>query len=161
MRWQGRRASSNIEDRRGMRFGKAGGVGLGALIVALIALYFGQDPTLVLQNLPQQSLPVEQTPYEESAAEAQLREFVSVVLADTEEAWDQIFAAAGRAYEQPTLVLFSGAVQSACGFAEAAMGPFYCPADRKAYIDLNFYQELQNRFGASGDFGQAYVIAHE
>ena len=100
-------------------------------------------------------------PYQESPEEAQLREFVSFVLADTEDTWGAIFTAGGRTYEQPTLVLFSGAVQSACGFAQAAVGPFYCPGDRKVYIDLSFYQDLQSRFGAPGDFAQAYVVAHE
>lgn len=161
MRWQGRRGSTNIEDRRGMRYGKAGGVGLGAIVLALIAMYFGQDPSIVLQNLPQQPTDAQQTPYQESPAEAQLREFVAVVLADTEATWGEIFAAEGRVYEQPTLVLFSQAVESGCGFAEAAVGPFYCPVDRKAYIDLTFYEELHTRFGAPGDFAQAYVIAHE
>jgi uncharacterized protein len=161
MRWQGRRGSSNVEDRRGMRYGKAGGIGLGTIVLALLAIYFGQDPSVVLQNIPQQSGQAEQVPYQESAAEAQLREFISVVLADTEQAWGGIFAAAGRTYEEPQLVLFSEAVQTACGFAPGAVGPFYCPADHKAYIDLTFYQELQNRFGAPGDFAQAYVIAHE
>jgi predicted metalloprotease len=161
MRWQGRRGSTNIEDRRGMRYGKAGGVGIGAIVLALIAMYFGQDPSVVLQNLPQQQPQGEQVPYEESAAEAQVREFISVVLADTEQTWGEIFAANGRTYEQPQLVLFSGAVESACGFAQAAVGPFYCPLDRNAYIDLSFYEELRSRFGAPGDFAQAYVIAHE
>ena len=161
MRWQGRRGSTNIEDRRGMRYGKAGGIGIGTIVLALIAMYFGQDPSVVLQNVPQQSGQAERVPYEESPAEAQLREFISFVLADTEQTWGDVFAAAGRTYEQPQLVLFSGAVESGCGFAQAAVGPFYCPLDRKAYIDLSFYEELQSRFGASGDFAQAYVIAHE
>ena len=100
-------------------------------------------------------------PYEESPEEAQLRQFISVVLADTEDTWGAIFNSAGRTYEQPGLVLFSGAVESACGFAQAAVGPFYCPGDRQVYIDLSFYQELQSRFGAPGDFAQAYVISHE
>lgn len=103
----------------------------------------------------------EQVPYQESAAEARDREFISRVLADTEATWSQIFASAGRTYEEPKLVLFSGAVQSACGFAQAAVGPFYCPADHKVYIDLSFYDELKTRFGAPGDFAQAYVVAHE
>jgi len=110
----------------------------------------------------QPSAPTSQEgPYQETAEEAQSREFVSVVLADTEETWGEIFRQAGRTYEQPKLVLFSGAVESACGFAEAAVGPFYCPGDHKVYIDLSFYQELQSRFGAPGDFAQAYVVAHE
>jgi predicted metalloprotease len=160
MRWQGRRESQNVEDRRGVRFGRAGGIGLGTIILALVAVYFGQDPSVVLQSLPDSTTPRE-GPYRESEQEAQLREFVSVVLADTEEAWTAIFADAGRTYEQPRLVLFSGAVESACGFAQSAVGPFYCPGDRKVYIDLSFYQDLQNRFGAPGDFAQAYVVAHE
>ena len=161
MRWEGRRGSQNIEDRRGMRFGRAGGIGLGTIVLALVAAYFGVDPSVVLQNTQPSGQQAEQVQYEESAEEAHLREFVSVVLADTEDAWGAIFSAAGRTYEQPTLVLFSGAAQSACGFAQAAVGPFYCPGDRKVYIDLSFYQDLQKRFGAPGDFAQAYVVAHE
>lgn len=161
MRWQGRRASQNVEDRRGMRFGRAGGIGIGTIILALVAVYFGADPSVVLQGVQPSSQQAEQGPYQESPEEAQLREFVSVVLADTEDAWGAIFSAAGRTYEPPSLVLFSGAVQSACGFAQAAVGPFYCPGDRKVYIDLSFYQDLQSRFGAPGDFAQAYVVAHE
>jgi uncharacterized protein len=160
MRWAGRRGSSNIEDRRGTRFRGAGGIGLGTIVLALVALYFGQDPSVVLQNV-QPSQQAEQVPYQESADEAQLREFISVVLADTEETWGAIFGMNGSTYQEPTLVLFSGAVESACGFAQAAVGPFYCPADRKVYIDLSFYRDLQTRFGAPGDFAQAYVIAHE
>lgn len=161
MRWQGRRGSSNVEDRRGMRYGRAGGIGIGTIVLALIAIYFGQDPSVVLQGVQPSAPTGEQVPYQESAEEAQLREFVSVVLADTEDAWGQIFGAAGQTYEQPKLVLFSGAVESACGFAQAAVGPFYCPGDRKVYIDLSFYHDLQSRFGAPGDFAQAYVVAHE
>jgi uncharacterized protein len=162
MRIGGRRASSNVEDRRGTRLGRAGGIGLGTVVLALIAAYFGVDPGVVLQNA-QQSAPVQQeeVPYQESATEAQARELVTVVLADTEDAWGRIFAASGLAYEQPKLVLFSEAVKTGCGIGQAASGPFYCPADRNVYIDLTFYQELQQRFGAPGDFAQAYVIAHE
>jgi uncharacterized protein len=160
MRWEGRRESQNVEDRRGMRFGRAGGIGLGTIVLALVAAYFGVDPSVVLQGT-QPSQQAQQVPYEESADEARLRKFVSVVLADTEDAWGAIFSAAGRTYEQPSLVLFSGAVESACGFAQAAVGPFYCPADHQVYIDLSFYQDLQSRFGAPGDFAQAYVVAHE
>lgn len=161
MRWRGRQGSSNIEDRRGVRFGRAGGIGIGTIVLALIAIYFGQDPSVVLQGVQPSAPTSEEGPYQETAEEAQSREFVGVVLADTEETWGQIFSEAGRTYEQPKLVLFSGAVQSACGFAEAAVGPFYCPGDHKVYIDLSFYQELQDRFGAPGDFAQAYVVAHE
>jgi uncharacterized protein len=161
MRWQGRRASQNVEDRRGIRFGRAGGIGLGTIVLALVAAYFGMDPSVVLQGVQPSEQQGEQVPYQESPEETHLRQFVSVVLADTEDAWGALFAQAGRTYEQPSLVLFSGAVQSACGFAQAAVGPFYCPGDRKVYIDLSFYQELQSRFGAPGDFAQAYVVAHE
>lgn len=161
MRWQGRQGSSNIEDRRGVRFGRAGGIGIGTIVLALIAIYFGQDPSVVLQGVQPSQPTSEEGPYQETPQEAQSREFVGVVLADTEETWGEIFRQAGRTYEQPKLVLFSGAIQSACGFAEAAVGPFYCPGDHKVYIDLSFYQELQNRFGAPGDFAQAYVVAHE
>jgi uncharacterized protein len=161
MRWQGRRGSSNIEDRRGTRYGKAGGIGIGTIVLALVAMYFGQDPSIVLQNAQQSAPTAEQGPYQESAEEGQLREFIGVVLADTEETWGQLFSQAGGDYQEPTLVLFSGAVESACGFAQAAVGPFYCPGDRKVYIDLSFYRDLQSRFGAPGDFAQAYVVAHE
>ena len=162
MRWQGRSGSNQIEDRRGIRLGKAGGIGgIGAVVLALIAMYFGQDPSVVLQQFDGGQTTSEQTPYQESAAEAQTREMISVVLADTEQTWEKIFAASGKQYEKPTLVLFSQAVQSACGMAEAAVGPFYCPGDHKVYIDLSFYDELKNRFGAPGDFAQAYVVAHE
>ena len=161
MRWQGRQGSSNVEDRRGVRFGRAGGIGIGTIVLALIAIYFGQDPSVVLQGVQPSAPTSQEGPYQETAEEAQSREFVSVVLADTEETWGEIFRQAGRTYEPPKLVLFSGAVESACGFAEAAVGPFYCPGDHKVYIDLSFYQELQSRFGAPGDFAQAYVVAHE
>jgi len=144
-----------------VRFGRAGGIGIGTILLALVAIYFGQDPSVVLQSVQPSGSVSEEGPYQETPEEAQLREFVSVVLADTEETWGQIFSEAGGTYEQPKLVLFSGAVESACGFAQAAVGPFYCPADRKVYIDLSFYQDLQDRFGAPGDFAQAYVVAHE
>ena len=161
MRWEGRRTSQNVEDRRGMRYGKAGGIGLGGVLLALVAMYFGVDPSVVLQGVQQPSQQAEQVPYEESPEEAQLRKFVLFVLADTEDTWNSIFNAAGRSYQEPRLVLFSGAVESACGFAQAAVGPFYCPGDQQLYIDLSFYQDLQSRFGAGGDFAQAYVVAHE
>ena len=162
MRLGGRRESSNIQDRRGTRLGRAGGIGIGTVVLALVAAYFGVDPGVVLQNA-QQAGPTQeqQVPYQESAGEAQARELVSVVLADTEDTWTQIFAAAGRTYEQPKLVLFTEAVKTGCGVGQTQSGPFYCPADHNVYIDLTFYQELQQRFGAPGDFAQAYVIAHE
>ena len=161
MRIEGRRESQNIEDRRGIRLGRAGGIGIGTIVLALVAIYFGQDPSVVLQGVEQGPVTQEQVPYQESASEGEARKLVQVVLADTEDAWGAIFASAGRTYEQPTLVLFSGTVESACGYAQAAVGPFYCPGDRKVYIDLSFYQDMKTRFGAPGDFAQAYVIAHE
>ena len=164
MKWQTGRRSNNVEDRRGMR--PAGvamkGGGIGMVVMVLIALYFGVDPSVVLQSglqeTPQESGPVPAPP---AAGEDPLAEFVSVVLADTEDTWRALFKAANEQYEEPRLVLFSGAVQSACGHAQAAMGPFYCPADRKVYIDLSFYRDLRDRHNAPGDFAQAYVIAHE
>jgi predicted metalloprotease len=164
MRWEQGRRSSNIEDRRGMRARPAMlGGGLGTVIILIIALYLGVDPTFLLQQVPGPDavqVPAGRTgtgdPAEDRAAD-----FVSAVLADTEDTWTALFAAAGRQYEPPVLVLFTDAVNSACGFAQAAVGPFYCPADRKVYIDLSFFDELHTRFQAPGDFAQAYVIAHE
>lgn len=161
MRWRNGRESSNIEDRRGLRAAPtiAGG-GIGTIIIVLLAMYFGIDPSFLLQGGAPGGTPVQQ-PVSMSPAEDDLRRFVSVVLADTEDTWHDLFRRMGGTYQEPKLVLFSGAVQSACGFAQAAVGPFYCPADQKVYIDLGFYQELKNRFQAPGDFAQAYVIAHE
>jgi predicted metalloprotease len=164
MRWEQGRRSENVEDRRGMRVsrGVAGG-GIGTIILVLVALYFGVDPSIILDQNPLQipAPPSQSAPYSGSPEENRLSEFVSVVLADTEDTWQGLFRSMGKTYEEPKLVLFSGAVQSACGFASAAVGPFYCPADRKLYIDLSFYRDLQQKFGAPGDFAQAYVIAHE
>ncbi len=161
MRLENRRESSNVQDRRGIRYGKAGGIGIGTIVLALIAVYFGQDPSVVLQGVQQGPVQQEQVPYQESAEEAEARVLVSKVLADTEDAWGEIFRANGRVYEEPQLILFSEGVDTACGFAQSAVGPFYCPADRNVYIDLTFYRDLHNRFGAPGDFAQGYVIAHE
>ncbi len=164
MRWRTGRRSSNIEDRRSIRIPrKVTGGGIGIIVVALIAMYFGVDPTIFLsqQGPTSSSVSTYTTSKPISPAENQLADFVSVVLADTEDTWRVLFNKMGKTYREPTLVLFSGAVQSACGFAQAAMGPFYCPADQKVYIDLSFYQDLKNRHGAPGDFAQAYVIAHE
>jgi predicted metalloprotease len=162
MRWKDGRRSGNIEDRRGVRLsGKAKGGGLTILILALVGMYFGIDPSIILQqgaNLGTTTVEQQYTPTE---AENELADFVSVVLADTEDTWDAMFSQAGGRYDPPVLVLFSGAVESACGFAQAAMGPFYCPADQKVYIDLGFYQDLKTKMGAPGDFAQAYVVAHE
>jgi len=162
---EGRRQSSNVEDRRGrgpLRTGVGISVGGALLLVALTLMGVDPLPFLGLAVSPDQ--PQEQPsdqPYHESPQEAKLREMTAVVLADTEETWHQILPKYGVQYVEPTLVLFSGAVQSACGTAEAAMGPFYCPSDQKVYIDMSFYNDLAQRFGAPGDFAQAYVVAHE
>jgi len=162
MRWERGRRSDNIEDRRGMRVGKAGGIGIGTIVLALVAMYFGVDPSVVLNqagNLaPAQTA---QSPATFSPEEEKLKEFMSVVLADTEDVWGSLFQGSGKTYAQPKLVLFSGAVQSACGHAEAAMGPFYCPGDQKLYLDMSFFNDLAQRHDAPGDFAQAYVLAHE
>ncbi len=163
MRWERGRRSDNIEDRRGMRVGGRGlaGGGLGAIVLALVAMYFGVDPAVVL-NQAGNLAPTEQTqPATFSPEEERLKDFMAVVLADTEDVWGTLFQGSGRQYEQPKLVLFSGAVQSACGFAQAVMGPFYCPADRKLYLDMSFFNDLAQRHDAPGDFAQAYVVAHE
>ncbi len=163
MLWKDRRKSENVEDRRDevVSGGSKKGIGIITLIVAVIAMYFGVDPAVVLQHIPNQQPTTTSAPRTKSAEEEQLAAFISVVLADTEDAWNKIFKEMGKTYQEPTLILFSGAVQSACGFADAAVGPFYCPADKKAYIDLSFYQDLKQRFHSPGDFAQAYVIAHE
>jgi predicted metalloprotease len=162
MRWQGSRRSTNVQDYRGRRLGGGAGIGIGGTLIALAAAYFfGVDPRLILgltegvQNATQQSAPAAGTPQDEAG------QFMAAVLGETEDAWGAIFQANGAQYVPPTLVLFSDQVRSGCGAASAAVGPFYCPADRKVYIDLAFYNELASRFGAPGDFAQAYVLAHE
>jgi predicted metalloprotease len=163
MRLDDERQSDNVEDRRGMRVSRtAMGGGIGTLLLVLAALYLGVDPRMLLTEAPTS----ERTSGEDStqarpAAENQLAEFVSKVLANTEDTWQELFRRGGKSYRVPKLVLFTGAVESACGFAQSAVGPFYCPEDQKVYIDLGFYQELRDRFRAPGDFAQAYVIAHE
>ena len=166
MRWRDGRESDNIEDRRGMsipRGAKIGGVGgLGLLAVVLIGMFLGIDPTVLLQGVPDMQTPsVSVQPSGQRAGKDDLRDFVAVVLGETEDVWHETFQKMGRTYQAPTLVLFSGAVESACGVAGSAVGPFYCPSDRKVYLDLRFFGDLRARFGASGDFAQAYVIAHE
>ncbi len=160
MRWRDGRRSQNVEDRRGSRLpGGAVGGGLGGiLIVAVLALLLGRDPTQLLASLDggQAAGSVATSPAEEAQ-----KDFVSVVLADTEDVWGELFAAQGRRYEAPRLVLFRGVVRSACGTQDAAVGPFYCPGDARVYLDLDFFDELARRLGAPGDFAQAYVIAHE
>jgi hypothetical protein len=142
---------------------KAAGGGLGIIVIALVAMYFGVDPSVILnqQSPTSNSVSTYTTSTPISQAENELADFVSVVLADTEDTWHVLFNKIGKAYREPNLVLFSGAVESACGYAQAAMGPFYCPADQKVYIDLSFYRDLKKRYQAPGDFAQAYVIAHE
>jgi hypothetical protein len=160
MRWQGREGSSNVEDRR-RRGGAArtgAGLGLGSIIVVIIALLLGQDPRQFLQQMQQPA------PAAQQAADPndELAQFVSVVLKDNEDVWDKLFREqVGRPYRKPVLVLFSGSTQSACGYASSATGPFYCPGDNRLYIDLSFYEELRRRFGAPGDFAMAYVVSHE
>ncbi|HZN35243.1 MAG TPA: neutral zinc metallopeptidase [Pirellulaceae bacterium] len=158
MRWQGNRQSENVEDRRGARRPLMMGGGIGGIILLLLVLFLG-GPQAVMQLLQQQGGgPVAGPQVDE---DPQATAFVRTVLADTEDVWDEQFQAVGRAYQKPKLVLFSDEVDSACGFASAAVGPFYCPADRKVYLDTSFFRELEQRFEAPGEFAQAYVIAHE
>ncbi len=165
MQWRGRRQSGNVDDQRGSGGGGGfgglpikGGLGL-VIVVVVISLITGKNPLSLLQSLPldEGSSISQTTPYESTAEEEELTQFVKVVLADTEDVWHKLMPD----YREPTLVLFSGTVQSGCGNADASSGPFYCSEDEKLYIDLVFYQELKNRFNAPGDFAQAYVIAHE
>ena len=174
MRWQGNRQSDNVEDRRGMRGPVMVGGGIGTLVIVVILLLLGVNPQALLQNMPQQpgaggpaggpldpgggpagGLPEREDP------QAEVKAFVATILADTEDVWGPQFQAMGEQYRRPKLVIFSGQIDSACGFAESAMGPFYCPADEKVYLDMAFFRELELRHGAPGDFAQAYVIAHE
>jgi len=170
MRWREARRSDNIEDQRGTsipRGVRVGGMGgLGVLLLAVVAMLMGVDPRVLFQERPMVDSPYVSTPPSQGtggpvSANDELRDFVSVVLADTEDVWQAVFEGARQTYEPPKLVLFSQAVESACGFAESATGPFYCPIDRKVYLDLSFFEELSTRFGAPGDFAQAYTIAHE
>ena len=162
VRWKGRRQSANVEDRRGAGSGaKLAGGGVGLLLLVGVGLFLGVDPRTLVEAVQIQQESSAAPVSDGAPVEDEQARFVSVVLADTEDTWEALFREAGRDYQKPTLVLFSGAVRSACGFAQAAMGPFYCPADQKVYIDLRFYSDLQNRFHAPGDFAQAYVIAHE
>ena len=163
MRWENERKSENVEDRRGMTAsrGVIGG-GLGVLVIVLIAWFFGVDPTQLLNQMPAGGSMTTDAPQQARPAdENRTADMVSVVLAETEDTWSEMFRRSGTAYRVPKLVLFTDAVQSACGFTDAAVGPFYCPTDQKVYLDLGFFQELQNRFRAPGEFAQAYVIAHE
>jgi len=163
MRWRKGRRSSHIEDRRGVRVRRrAFKGGIGAIVIVLAVSYFlGIDPSVIFQMQQGAVTSTTASSRQPTAAEEQMADFVSVVLADTEDTWKTIFRDAGLYYQKPTLVLFTGQVSSACGQASAAMGPFYCLADEKVYIDLSFFDELKRRHGAPGDFAQAYVIAHE
>jgi uncharacterized protein len=161
MKWRGRQGSSNVEDRRGMGGkGIALGGGVGSLIIVLIVTLLGGNPGDLLNGMTGGDSQ-NAVPYEETAKEKDDAEFVSVVLADTEKVWSDIFRENGMTYKEPTLVLYSGSVQSACGTAGSSVGPFYCPGDQKLYIDLSFYNDLKTKFDAPGDFAMAYVIAHE
>ncbi|AHG18965.1 hypothetical protein Z042_04610 [Chania multitudinisentens RB-25] len=168
MRWQGRRESDNIEDRRGQSSGRGGGFrppiggkgGIAILVVVLVAGYYGIDLTPLLNGgdmtlqAPQQSTNI-------SAKDDELAKFTSVVLASTEDAWQDIFQQSGKRYQDPKLVMYRGATRTGCGVGQSVMGPFYCPADGTVYIDLSFYQDMKSKLGAGGDFAQAYVVAHE
>jgi predicted metalloprotease len=171
MRWEGNRESDNVEDRRGDGGGGGGGfglggrsIGIGTIVIALVGgAIFGINPLTILGMLSGDGSAVQtqQAPAQRPPADDRMAKFVSTVLADTEDVWGQLFRQGGAAYVNPKLVLFRGAVRTGCGQGQEAMGPFYCPADQKVYIDLNFYETLRTRLGAPGDFAQAYVIAHE
>jgi predicted metalloprotease len=163
MRWEQQRRSGNIEDRRGMRIGGRGmAVGGAGLIIALIVTLLGGDPSQLLSVLGGAGdTQAQEVPFEASAEENQLADFVSAIVGSTEDVWAEQFQAMGKSYVEPRLVLFREAVESACGMAQSAVGPFYCPGDQKVYIDLAFYEDLRRQLGAPGDFAQAYVIAHE
>ena len=161
MKVEGRRTSGNVEDRRGMSTGKmAVGGGIGTVVIVLIVLLFGGDPSQVMETMPQNT-GTESGSLASSPEEEAMVNFVSVVLAGTEDVWTEIFRQSNLTYRKPTLVLYRDQVQSACGFATAASGPFYCPGDEKVYIDLDFFDALQTSYGANGDFAVAYVLAHE
>ena len=163
MRWQGRRQSDNVEDRRGMRVSRGGlvGGGLGTLAIALIVMFLGGDPTPILQNAANGPVTTTQEPYVPTPEEEKTREFVSTMLATTEDLWATEFAAMGGQYQAPTLVLFREAVESGCGVADSGVGPFYCPRDEGVFLDLSFFDEMANKLQAGGDFAYAYVVAHE
>jgi predicted metalloprotease len=164
MRWEGRRRSEQVEDRRSQGGGRRGGGvalggGIGTLILIVVVMLLGGDPRALMEMTGGQG--GTQTSEVSSPEDDRIKEFISVVLADTEEIWEEQFRLMGRTYEKPRMVVFSNSVRSGCGFADAQVGPFYCPADKTVYIDLSFFRELDQRFGAPGDFAQAYVIAHE
>jgi uncharacterized protein len=166
MRWGGQRESGNIEDRRGMGPVGAGGIGIGGILFVLVVSYLTGTNPLTLLNMVETVQEVSprsgaESPTPTGPPTDRLGKFAAVVLADTEDTWQSLLPRLGKGYEEPKLVLFTGSVRSACGRGSAATGPFYCPPDRKVYLDLSFFDELAQRFGAPGDFAQAYVIAHE
>lgn len=172
MRLEDGRESDNIEDRRdarggGMMGGGGRRIGVGTIVLVLVAMYFGVDPSVVLNmgaGMPGTQQQASVAPGVQTTGQAEddaLARFTSRVLADTEDTWGELFRAGGKQYREPTLVLYTGGTQTACGAGQAAMGPFYCPGDERVYLDLGFYRDLQARFAAPGDFAQAYVIAHE
>lgn len=160
MQWEGREESTNVEDRRGMSGGTMAAGGIGGVVLVILALFLGIDPrALNKQQQPQQQRPNQ--PRQECPDEKRLASFTKVVFHDTEVVWEDLFRKMSKQYQKPTLVLFTGQVDSRCGFAEAAVGPFYCPADSRVYIDLSFYSEMEHKLDAPGEFARAYVIAHE
>ena len=161
MRWKGRRSSQNVEDRRSVRGPVLAGSGLIGILLVLAVILLGGDPLPLLQQIVNNPPAQKAGPVRVDAAEEKLAQFISVVLADTEEVWHDLFRKMGQRYREPQLVLFRDRVASACGFNSAATGPFYCPADAKVYIDLGFFDEMTHKLRASGDFAQAYVLAHE
>lgn len=164
MRWQGRERSQNVEDRRGSKMVKTGaGIGLGTIVVFLLVTFMGGDPSQVISQMAQPQQQQHSGPAGQVTDQSdELSQFVSVVLKDTEDVWNKLFREQlGKRYQEPVMVLFSDQVQSRCGVASSATGPFYCPGDNKLYIDLSFYRELKNRFNAPGDFAMAFVVAHE
>ena len=159
MKLENQEESSNVEDRRGM--GAGGTIGLGTIALAVVAYFLGFDPSVVLETAQNMQPSQQGAPADPNAPKDEKRIFVGKILGSTEAAWSQVFQRSGQTYRKPTLVLFTGAVRTACGTGNSATGPFYCPGDERVYIDLSFYDELQRRFKVQGDFAQAYVIAHE
>jgi predicted metalloprotease len=161
MRWKGRRGSENVEDRRSIRKPALAGGGLLGLLLVLFVVFLGGDPQPLLQQMQNNQQGQRDGPEQVDPAQDDLAQMVSVILADTEDVWIQLFRQQGNPYRKPTLVLFRDQIQSACGFQSAATGPFYCPPDEHVYIDLSFFEEMDRKLGAPGDFAQAYVVAHE
>jgi predicted metalloprotease len=167
MRWEDNRESDNVEDRRGGGFGGGFGfggrsIGIGTIVIALVGSYFfGVSPSTIISLLSGGPAPVAQAPAHKPPADDPVARFVSVVLADTEDVWGEIFKERGGQYVRPKLVLFSGRTPTACGMGETAVGPFYCPGDQKVYLDLQFFQTMRDRFHVASEFAEAYVIAHE